>query len=315
MTSRILPGVLCVAFLMTGCVSQKKYNDLLGSKARTDRENLRLSKVEKDYLALQEEMAATQTTLQKTEDVMIQIKDKYLSLEETHNDLQRRFDRLQEDNRALLASASAEKQELTNQLEQKQTELDEQERALRRMRNTLEVREEELAAREQSIAELRDQLNRQQASLQQLKTSISEALLGFSAADLTVEQKNGKIYVSLSQNLLFEKNSNRVDKAGKEALAKLAEVLRNTDVAITVEGHTDSDGDPGFNWDLSVTRATAVVKELTKNGLPGERITASGKAFYLPIDTNANEQGKARNRRTEIILSPKLDRLLELIEQ
>ncbi|MDX1407513.1 MAG: OmpA family protein [Saprospiraceae bacterium] len=315
MTRTYLPGIIMVTILLSGCVAQKKYNDLLSSKARTDRENLRLSKVEKDYLALQDEMSATRSTLQKTEDVMIQIKDKYLSLEETHQDLQRRFDQLQEDNRALLASASEEKQELTNLLARQQAELDEKERTLRRMEQTLESRENELAAREQSITQLREQLDRQQESLQQLKASISDALLGFSAADLTVEQKNGKIYVSLSQNLLFEKNSNRVDKAGKEALAKLAEVLKETDVAITVEGHTDSDGDPAFNWDLSVTRATAVVKELTRSGLPGERITASGKAFYQPVDSNQTEPGKARNRRTEIILSPKLDRLLELIDQ
>lgn len=314
MRIQYLSLLACIAVL-SSCVSQKKYDDLLTSKARADRENLRLAKVEKDYEALQAELASTRVTLGKTEDVMIQIKDKYLNLEEVHADLQARYDKLQQDNRAVLASASAEKQELTNLLAEKQNELDEKERELSRMERTLQTREDELAAREENISALREQLNQQQASMQTLRKSVSDALLGFASTDLTVEQKGGKIYVSLSQNLLFEKNSRQIDKAGKEALAKLAEVLRNTDVEITVEGHTDSDGDPAFNWDLSVTRATAVVKELTKNGLPGERITASGKAFYAPVDPDPTEAAKSRNRRTEIILSPKLDRLLELINQ
>lgn len=308
-----LPLLLCILFLAS-CVSQKKYDELLNSKSRIDRENLRLKQVEEEHQTLEEEMAATQETLAKTERVLMELKDKYLDLEATHTDLQSRYDELLEDNARLLASASEEKTELTTLLASKERELDEKERELRRLENTLFTREDELAEREKSIRELNEQLTAQQERLKTLRKSISDALLGFSDTDLTVEHKNGKIYVSMSQNLLFAVNSDKIDPAGKEALAKLASVLKNSpDIDILVEGHTDTDGTAAYNWDLSVTRATAVVKELEKHGLSGDRVTAAGRAYYAPVDSNDTDAGKSRNRRTEIILSPKLDKLLELI--
>jgi chemotaxis protein MotB len=308
-----IPLFLSILFLAS-CVTQKKYDELLHSKSRVDRENLRLQQVEKDYKALQEEMASTEEQLAKTEEVLMQIKDKYLNLEGNYADLQGQYDELLDDNAKLLAAASQEKAELTQLLASKERELDDKERELRRLENTLFTKEDALAEREKSIRELNEQLNAQQERLKALRKTISDALLGFSDTDLTVEHKNGKIYVSMSQNLLFAKNSDKIDPAGKDALAKLASVLKNSpDVDIMVEGHTDTDGSAAYNWDLSVNRATAVVKELEKNGLNGNRMTASGRAYYAPVDTNDNEAGMARNRRTEIILSPKLDRLLELI--
>lgn len=152
-----------------------------------------------------------------------------------------------------------------------------------------------------------------EARLRTIRDRFNQALLGFSEADLACE-KNGKVYVSLSQNLLFASGSKTINNQGKQAIAQLATVLKaNKDINITVEGHTDTDGEAAFNWDLSVGRATTVVKELAINGVAAERIIAAGRGEFYPIATNDTAAGKAQNRRTEIILTPKLEGLYELI--
>ena len=122
------------------------------------------------------------------------------------------------------------------------------------------------------------------------------------------------MYLSLSQNLLFPSGSDEIDWKGRQALMKLADALKsNPDIDITVEGHTDTDGTAAKNWDLSVLRATTVVKLLSSYGVPSDRLIASGRGFYAPIASNDTPQGKGLNRRTEIILSPQLDELYNLI--
>jgi len=121
--------------------------------------------------------------------------------------------------------------------------------------------------------------------------------------------------VSMSQQLLFRSGSNKLDREGRRAIRQLAQVLRNNqDIDIIVEGHTDTDGETGENWDLSVLRATTVVKELTDNGVDPRRLTASGRAFYEPVASNNSASGKAQNRRTEIIITPKLEELMDLVK-
>jgi len=147
---------------------------------------------------------------------------------------------------------------------------------------------------------------------------MSEALTGYNSKDLSVYQKNGKVYVSLSENLLFPSGSAVVNPKGVEALSKLAAVLNlNSDVAVNIEGHTDTvpirtrfkD-----NWDLSTARANAIVRILVDNyKVDPVRVEASGHSFYDPVDTNSTPEGRARNRRTEIILSPKLDEMYRLL--
>jgi chemotaxis protein MotB len=150
--------------------------------------------------------------------------------------------------------------------------------------------------------------------MKELKDNITESLLGFSNEDLNVSERNGRVYVSMSQDLLFAKGSSNIDAKGRDAIRKLAEVLKNhPNIRINVEGHTDTDGPPERNWDLSVTRATAVVKELTRLDVLGHRITASGRAYHDPITFNDTEENKSRNRRTEIILSPRLEDILEIV--
>ena len=300
--------------ILTSCVSSKKYNELLNSKARTDRESLRLKQVEADCEETNRVLTQTLSTLENTEDVVQDFKTRLEELTEQHEALQSQYDGSLKDYAELQEDCADEKIELTALLTVKQTELDDKNVIVQGLESTLYANEDELEERDQRIRELNARILHEQDRLDSLKFVISSALLGLSSDDLNVEQRDGKLYVTLSQNLLFEKNSKELDQAGKDVLSKLANVLvTSEDLDITVEGHTDTDGDASLNWDLSVERATAVVHELTTNGLAGERITAAGRAFYEPIDPSDDESAKSKNRRTEIILTPNLDEIFEFV--
>ena len=163
-------------------------------------------------------------------------------------------------------------------------------------------------------------INAQNEKVQNLLSSVKDALLGFGSDELTITEKDGKVYVAMSDKLLFESGSARVDKRGKEALAKLAEVLnKQTDIDVYIEGHTDSKpiNTAQFkdNWDLSVIRATSVVRILTKDyGVNPLQIQPSGRGEYMPVADNESAEGRSRNRRTEIIMAPKLDKLYQMLQ-
>jgi chemotaxis protein MotB len=149
---------------------------------------------------------------------------------------------------------------------------------------------------------------------------MTNALVNFRPEELTVSVKNGKVYVSLQESLLFPSGSAAVNPRGKEALGKLAQALNtNQDINVLIEGHTDSipmKGRYEDNWALSTARSTAIVRILTDGySVDPTRVTASGRSKYEPVDTNGTPEGRARNRRTEIILAPKLDELMRLLEQ
>lgn len=140
------------------------------------------------------------------------------------------------------------------------------------------------------------------------------ALKGVNEGDLSIEMKNGKVYVTLSNKLLFTSGSTVVDEAGKNALSKLANVLNdNKDIHVMVEGHTDTD--KGLdNWDLSVKRATSIVRILSDDyKVDPTRVTASGRGEFMPVASNKTAEGKGKNRRTEIILTPNLDELFTIL--
>jgi chemotaxis protein MotB len=296
---------------LASCVSYRKYEDLETSH----------NQLQADYKQAAEQVEAYKTETaqlrQRLADAEKQVVDltaelakqeqDYNQLDRTNRDLMDRYDRILKQNESMLQSATGEKQELTAQLILKEQELNRRERDLQALQS-------QLTAREQRVAELESAINEKDAKLKALREKVNQALLGFSTADLTVTEKNGKVYVSLSQNLLFPSGSKTINQQGKNAIAKLAQVLNaNPDINVTVEGHTDTDGDADFNWDLSVGRATAVVKELTKGGVDPKRVTAAGRGEFFPVATNETAAGKSQNRRTEIILTPKLDALYELI--
>lgn len=177
---------------------------------------------------------------------------------------------------------------------------------------------EEIALQQQKLASLQGLLEQQKKNADALRQKMADALVKFNSNELTVAVKNGKVYVSLQESLLFPSGSAVVNPKGKEALGKLAEVLNtNPEINVNIEGHTDSipirtrfeD-----NWALSTARATSIVRILTKDyKVDPIRVIASGHSQYDPLESNANADGRARNRRTEIILTPKLDELYNLI--
>lgn len=193
--------------------------------------------------------------------------------------------------------------------------------ALKQKTQELEEKEKLLAERERALNELRDVVARQDSITKRLNDVLRNALLGFNSDELSVEVKNGKVYVSMSDKLLFKSGSAAVETKGKEAIKVLAGVLeKNLDIDILIEGHTDNvpikTAVYQDNWDLSVARATSIVRILTVDYkiLP-TRLTASGKGEFSPRATNETSEGRALNRRTEIILSPKLDEIMQLLKQ
>ncbi len=178
----------------------------------------------------------------------------------------------------------------------------------------------ELQDREKTIAELQKMIDQQKKKVKDLLSSVKDALLGFSSDELTVREQDGKVYVAMSDKLLFESGKAIVNQQGKEALGKLAQVLnKQTDIDVYIEGHTDNVPIKTAvfqdNWDLSVIRATSVVRILTQTyGVNPLQIQPCGRGEYKPVDVNTSSEGRARNRRTEIIMAPRLDKLFKMLE-
>jgi chemotaxis protein MotB len=179
--------------------------------------------------------------------------------------------------------------------------------------------QQQLEAEQKRLWDLRRMLDQQRIAVENLRKKMADALVGFNSNELQVFTKNGRVYVSLQENLLFPSGSAVVNPKGKQALGTLAQVLNtNPDMNVVVEGHTDSipiRGRYEDNWALSVARATAIVRLLTNTyKVDPTRVTASGRSKCEPVDANQTAEGRQRNRRTEIILAPKLDELMQLLQ-
>ncbi|HET6256294.1 MAG TPA: OmpA family protein [Puia sp.] len=178
---------------------------------------------------------------------------------------------------------------------------------------------QELINQQARLKDLQDLMDKQKRAIAEIKKKMSDALEGFKSSELSVSVKNGKVYVSLQENLLFPSGSAVVNPKGKEALGKLAAVLnQNPDITVDIEGHTDSipiHGKYQDNWDLSLARSASIVRILTSDyKVDPMRVIASGHSQYDPVQTNSTSEGRALNRRTDIILSPKLDQLYQLLQ-
>jgi chemotaxis protein MotB len=299
--------VIIVSLFTIGCVSKKKFNEIGIQRDQAEMNNEQLKKraqqQEETILDLKEQLSVLDDTRQSLATVRAQ----FTHTDSELQDCRKRLEELIEQNKRILTTASGEKEALVNELSQKEIALEEK-------RSDLKAMEFTLMERERKLQELTDKIREQDKQLSAIRERIAQAMLGFSSSDLSVVQKNGRVYVTLSQNLLFPKGSRIVDKNGVQALAKLAEVLKQQpDLQINVEGHTDPDGSESLNWELSVQRATSIVHILSENGVNPARITASGRAYFDPIGPNDSEANKSRNRRTEIILSPKLEEVMSII--
>lgn len=234
-------------------------------------------------------------------------------LTRSRDDLAKSRSQLQAEKDALLQSSTRTQASLSADLMNKANQVSQ-------LNNALGTTEQDLAAKNARVAELQRVLAEKEAATNALRKKVADALLGFNASDLQVNIKNGKVYVSLSEQLLFKSGSTKVDPKGQDALVKLANALKgNQDVNILVEGHTDNVPIRGVvngakdNWDLSVLRATEITRLLTTAGIDPTQITPSGRGQYLPVVANDTPQDKALNRRTDIILTPKLDELFSIL--
>lgn len=246
---------------------------------------------------------------------------KYDKLNTVNEQLLDKYNRLLEGNLADTKKLSGELQNTQEQLLKKQDELKTLAAELEAKKKSLDELSAELKKREARVAELENVLKSKDAAVNDLKKKLSDALLGFEGKGLTITQKNGKVYVSMDESLLFASGSTTVEAKGVEALKKVAKVLeQNTDINVVIEGHTDDvpmvgKGDIKDNWDLSVMRATSIVKIITKNStIDPRRLTAAGRGEYFPIDPAKTPEARKKNRRTEIILTPKLDELFKVLE-
>ncbi len=191
---------------------------------------------------------------------------------------------------------------------------------LKELQALTEISQMTIADQAKRLADMQKIINSQKEIMTKLKKTVTDALIGFTPEELSVQIKNGNIYVSLQEKLLFKSGSDQVDPKGKEALQKLAPVLNsNPDINVNIEGHTDSipiKGKFADNWALSVARATSIVRILTKEGgVDPHHVIASGRGEFYPVDVNSNDLSRAHNRRTEIILSPNLSELFKLLNQ
>lgn len=246
---------------------------------------------------------------------------KYNKLNQINEQLLDKYNNLLTGNIADTKKLSSELQLTQNQLLKKQDELKQLEIQLNNQKKNLDALTAELTKREARVAELEGVLKNKDAAVNDLKKKLSDALFGFEGKGLTITQKNGKVYVSMEENLLFASGSTTVETKGVEALKKVAKVLeQNSDINILIEGHTDDvpmagKGEIKDNWDLSVMRATSIVKIITKNStVDSRRLTAAGRGEYFPIDSAKTAEARKKNRRTEIILTPKLDELFKVLE-
>ncbi len=246
---------------------------------------------------------------------------KYDKLNSINEQLLEKYNRLLEGNLADTKKLSGELQYTQEQLLKKQDELKALALELDAKKKSLDELNAELKKREARVAELEKILKSKDDAVNDLKKKLTDALLGFEGKGLTITQKNGKVYVSMDESLLFASGSTTVEAKGVEALKKVAKVLeQNEDINVLIEGHTDDvpmvgKGEIKDNWDLSVMRATSIVKIITKNStIDSRRLTAAGRGEYFPIDPAKTVEARKKNRRTEIILTPKLDELLKVLE-
>lgn len=238
-------------------------------------------------------LSETETNLDSTKLSLDEFKEKADKLEKDLDASKRKNDALEAKLERAIATSSSVQQELT-------------------------AKEQRMVEQQERLDLLQNLLDEQRAVMDGLKTTIDKALVQYRSDELQVYEQDGKLYVSLQDKLLFPSGSATVNKDGKEALSKLAAVITNSpDIQILVEGHTDNVPIRGRfedNWALSTARATAIVRILTDDyDVQPERVTAAGRSFYYPKTSNETSEGRAKNRRTEIILTPQLNELFQLL--
>lgn len=329
-------SILLVSVILTAisCVPGTKYKSVedAGRMYMNERDDLKKENIslimERDELAARVEKLEKETNASAGE--LQEVKNERDKLREDYNKLLAKVNDLENAREDLIRGNVTETRRLLGELQKSQENLQKKEDLLRQLEENLDMKKAsldelsyELEKRNARMAELEKILDAQKKIVQELKNKVSEALLGFENMGLTVSIRDGKVYVSLDEKLLFRSASWDIDVNGRNALVKLASVLeKNPDIQINIEGHTDnvpynpSGGQLRDNWDLSVKRATTVVRVLLESAkIDPKRLTASGRSQYLPVDKRNTADARQKNRRTEIILTPDLSELYNLINK
>ncbi|MDI1254802.1 MAG: OmpA family protein [Flavobacterium sp.] len=311
---------LLVLALSSSCVSKKVYNDLENKFADLKKENRKISDDNEELTKAKNQLELDQAALQKEYDKIKAERDKlaadYAAASNNLKTLQSSYNALEKNSDDALQTNLNKNRELLAKLEAK-------EKALAAEQDRINKLMADFQERSNRVAELEKMMNDKEASMKKLKETLSKALNAFEGKGLTVEQKNGKVYVSMENKLLFQTGSWAVGAEGKKAVVEVGKVLAaNPDISVLIEGHTDNDKFAGAvgqienNWDLSTKRATAIVTIFAENkGINKQNLTAAGRGEFAPIASNETAEGKAKNRRIEIILTPKLDEISKMLNE
>ncbi len=307
---------------LTSCVSSNRYEEALSEKRGLQDRVSKLEKSQQEFDRLKGDYASLSEQNSNLKEELAQCQSKYNNLNQARKDLQEVYDKIVEQNNQLLETSSSEKRDLLEELNDKRNMLDQREKELNETRREILAKEREmdevldrLREKENRIETLNTRLESMDASMESTLKSIEKALTSFEDDEFSVRQENGRVYISLSQKLLFEKGSSTINPRGKSALEQLAKSMTEMkDLSFTVEGHTDSDGGIERNWELSTERATEVVLYLQDHGVNPNDMVASGRAFYQPVAPNTTPENKSLNRRTEIIINPNLEEVYELLQ-
>ena len=317
--------LVAASVYLSACVSQKKFNATANELKQIKEQVAGLNAGSLNCEEEKKRTIARMDVLQQHLETLLEDSSKthaaYDKVSADFTALEADNERLLKEKNDWLASAGEKLKQWNDDLQKKQIELDKKQGELENKELSINALTNDVKMRSQRLRELQSQINAKDSIMNALRRKIELALQGFDNSELTIERRNGKVYVSMSEKLLFASGSAEIDVKGKEALRKLAEVLtKNPDIQITVEGHTDnaelrSASYPRNNWDLSVLRSTTIIRVLTEGKLDPARITAAGHGEYFPIADNKTKDGRAKNRRTEIILTPNLDEIQKLIDQ
>jgi chemotaxis protein MotB len=309
---------LCGLLIFGSCVPKKDLVNLQNRYDNLKSQNDLLSKKNKncqdEKADLSSNLSTAQSELSELQKQHQKLTVDYQSQSEQLKNLENSYEALEQNSSEMLSKNVEQNRALLKALEEK-------EKALAEERLRLDELQKDLEERSYRINELEDLIASKEAKLTALKDNLMDALVDFEGRGLSVEQRDGKVYVSMENKLLFASGSWNVGAEGKKAIRELATVLaQNPDISVLIEGHTDDvpyngSGPLKDNWDLSTKRATEVLKLLlNNNNIDPKNLTAAGRGKYAPVATNDTSDGKAKNRRIEVVLEPRLDQINELIQ-
>ncbi len=315
-------ALACVVLsLTTSCVSKKIYQDLENKYADLKKEHNALSDenttLKTDKNQLEADKNKLQSELDKTKAERDKLAADYAATKKSLDNLKASYAALEKDSNDALEANINKNRQLLAELEAKQKALAAEQDRLNKLKKDLEASSARLAELEKMMAD-------KDAAMKKLKETLTKSLKAFEGKGLTVTERDGKVYVSMENKLLFESGSWTVGSEGKKAVDLVGKVLGdNPDISVLIEGHTDNDKITGTigggvenNWDLSTKRATAIVNILSANAkVKKENLTAAGRGEFAPLMSNDTAEGKAKNRRIEIILTPKLDEISKMLNE